>query len=296
MSAVGFVGIGTMGGRMARRVLEGGHGLVVTDVRREAAVPLEAGGARWADDAPAVAAAADGVVCLSLPGPSDVESVVGQLLPALAPGAVIVDLSTNSLGTVRRLHAEAAAVGVDYLDAPVSGGSPAAEAGTLAVMVGGDAGAYERVRPVLECIGTKLSHLGEPGAGTLVKLVNNAVFLCGSLLFQEGLVLATKAGMDPETLVGVMKGASGAPFTGMAGGLLGRRFEPALFALALAEKDIALALESARSLGVPMPVATAAHQTYLEALTAGHGGENFFATLQAIERRAGIEVPKRELA
>ncbi len=284
-----------MGGRMARRVLDGGHDLVVTDVRRPVAAPLEAAGATWADDAASVARAADGVVCLSLPGPSEVEAVVGELLAALPSGAVIVDLSTNALGTVRRLHADAAAVGVRYLDAPVSGGSPGAEAGTLAVMVGGDADAFEQVRPVLECIGTRLSHLGEPGAGTLVKLVNNAVFLCGSLLFQEGLVLAAKAGMDPTTLVPILQGASSAPYTGMAKGLLGRRFEPALFALALAEKDIALALESARSLGVPMPVSAAAHQTYLEALTAGHGGENFFATLQAIERRAGVEVPQREL-
>jgi 3-hydroxyisobutyrate dehydrogenase-like beta-hydroxyacid dehydrogenase len=284
-----------MGGRMARRVLEGGHDLVVTDARRPAAAPLEAAGAAWAASAAAVAREADGVVCLSLPGPTEVEAVVGELLAALSPGAVIVDLSTNAVGTVRRLHAEAAALGVRYLDAPVSGGSPAAEAGTLAVMVGGDADAFEAVRPVLECIGTKLHHLGEPGAGTLVKLVNNAVFLCGSLLFQEGLVLAAKAGMDPATLVPVLQGASSAPYTGMAEGLLGRRFEPALFTLALAEKDIALALESARSLGVPMPVAAAAHQTYLEAVSAGLGGENFFATLQAIERRAGIEVPHREM-
>jgi 3-hydroxyisobutyrate dehydrogenase-like beta-hydroxyacid dehydrogenase len=295
VSVVGFVGVGTMGGRMARRVLEGGHALVVTDVRREAAEPLEAAGATWAPTAAAVAEQAEGVVCLSLPGPAEVEAVVGQLLPAARPGTVVVDLSTNALTTVRRLHAEAAAAGVRFLDAPVSGGSPAAETGTLAVMVGGDAAAFEDVRPVLQCIGDKLTHLGESGAGTLVKLVNNAVFLCGSLLFQEGLVMATKAGMDPATLVGVLQGASSAPFTGMARGLLGRRFEPALFALSLAEKDIALALSSARDLGVPMPVAAAAHQTYLEALTAGHGGQQFFATLQEIERRAGVEVPVREL-
>jgi 3-hydroxyisobutyrate dehydrogenase-like beta-hydroxyacid dehydrogenase len=280
---------------MARRVLEGGHGLVVTDTRRTAAADLEAAGAAWAPTAAAVAGSSEGVVCLSLPGPAEVEAVVAEVLETARPGTVIVDLSTNSLGTVRRLHAEAAAAGVHYLDAPVSGGSPAAEAGTLAVMVGGDADVYERVRPVLECFGTKLTYLGEAGSGTLVKLVNNAVFLCGSLLFQEGLVLATKAGMDPATLVPVLRGASSAPFTGMAAGLLGRRFEPALFALALAEKDIALALESARALGVPMPVAATAHQTYLEALSAGHGGEQFFATLQAIERRAGVEVPVREL-
>jgi 3-hydroxyisobutyrate dehydrogenase len=294
MTVVGFVGVGTMGGRMARRVLEAGHELVVTDTRRTAAADLEADGAIWADSAAAVVARCE-ITCLSLPGPAEVEAVVHEALSAAGPGTVIVDLSTNSLGTVRRLHAEAAAAGVHYLDAPVSGGSPAAEAGTLAVMVGGSADAYETARPVLECFGSKLFHLGESGSGTLVKLVNNAVFLCGSLLFQEGLVLATKAGMDPATLVTVLQGASAAPFTGMARGLLGRRFEPALFALSLAEKDIALALESARSLGVPMPVAATAHQSYLEALTAGFGGQQFFATLQSIEQRAGVQVPVREL-
>jgi 3-hydroxyisobutyrate dehydrogenase-like beta-hydroxyacid dehydrogenase len=280
---------------MAERLLGGGHELVVHDARRAAAEPLEAAGARWADG-PAAVADASRVVFLSLPGPAEVDAVVHALLSATRPGDTIVDLSTNALGTVRRLHAEAAAVGVEYLDAPVSGGTPAAEAGTLAVMVGGSATAYEAVRPLLECLGTKLFHLGEPGAGTLVKLVNNAVFLCGSLLFQEGLVLAAKAGLDPETLVSVLQGSSAAPYTGMARGLLARRFEPPLFALALAEKDVALALESARTLGVPMPVSAAAHQSYVEALAAGLGGQNFFATLQAIEARAGVEVPTRELA
>jgi 3-hydroxyisobutyrate dehydrogenase-like beta-hydroxyacid dehydrogenase len=295
MSVVGFVGVGNMGGRMVERLLAAGHEVVVHDARRPAAGALEAAGARWADGPAAVADAAR-VVFLSLPGPAEVDAVVHALLPAARPGDVLVDLSTNALGTVRRLHAEAAAVGVEYLDAPVSGGPPAAEAGTLSVMVGGSAAAYDAVRPLLACLGTKLFHLGEPGAGTLVKLVNNAVFLCGSLLFQEGLVLAAKAGMDPETLVSVLQGASAAPYTGMAKGLLARRFEPALFTLSLAEKDVALALESARTLGVPMPVSAAAHQSYVEAVAAGLGDQNFFATLQAIEQRAGVKVPERELS
>jgi 3-hydroxyisobutyrate dehydrogenase len=153
VSVVGFIGIGTMGGRMARRVLEGGHALVVTDVRREAAAPLEAAGATWAPTVAAVVEQVEGVVCLSLPGPAEVEAVMAQLLPAARAGTVVVDLSTNALPTVRRLHADAAGVGVRFLDAPVSGGSPAADTGTLAVMVGGDADAFEAVRPVLQCIG-----------------------------------------------------------------------------------------------------------------------------------------------
>ena len=130
------------------------------------------------------------------------------------------------------------------------------------------------------------------GAGTLAKLVNNQIFLCAGLLLQEGFVLAAKAGLDASRLLEVVRASSGAAYAGLAELTFARTFEQAFFTLALAEKDVALALASADALGVPMPVTSAAHATYARAAEAGHGAKSFLATLLAIEAAAGTEVGK----
>jgi len=202
MTDTGFIGTGTIGAPMALRLLEAGHRLRVHDARREVTRTLEARGAVHAPTVREVAQACD-VVCLSLPGPAQIEDVVLGAEGVLAharPAAVIVDLSTNSLALNRRIAYAAASRGVHYLDAPVSGGRAGAAAGRLSVMVGGDRSAFEAVRGLLECFAKHVFYMGAPGLGTLTKLVNNQIFLSASVLVQEGFVFGAKAGIDPDAL------------------------------------------------------------------------------------------------
>jgi 3-hydroxyisobutyrate dehydrogenase-like beta-hydroxyacid dehydrogenase len=288
--AVGFIGTGTIGTPMAKRLLDAGHALVVCDRVEAATAPLTAAGAERAGSAREVAAQCR-VVFTSLPGPAQVEEVATGLLEAARPGDVHVDLSTSAFDAVRALAAREAAAGVHLVDAPVSGGAHGAAQGTLTVMASGERAAFERVEPLLGAFGKNVFYLGASGNGTLTKLVNNAIFLCGGLLVQETFALAAKAGLEPNRLLEVVQKSSGAVYANLAKLLLGRRFDNPFFQLALAEKDVGLALASAEALGVPMPVIEAAHATYARALAMGLGPKLFAATLLAVEDAAGVAIP-----
>jgi 3-hydroxyisobutyrate dehydrogenase-like beta-hydroxyacid dehydrogenase len=293
ISPVGFVGTGTIGAPMAKRMIDAGHALGVCDRSEAATAPLVAAGATRSAS-PREVAAACRIVFTSLPGPREVEEVAtGKhgLLEGARAGDVHVDLSTSAFDAVRALAEREAAAGVQLVDAPVSGGVIGATRGTLTVMASGDRKAYELVEPLLGAFGKNLFYLGESGNGTLTKLVNNAIFLCGGLLVQESFAMAAKAGLDPNRLLEVVQKSSGAAYAGMAKLLLGRGFDNAFFQLALAEKDVGLAVASAQALGVPMPVIEAAHATYARALAMGLGPKLFAATLLAVEDAAGVEVP-----
>jgi 3-hydroxyisobutyrate dehydrogenase len=144
-------------------------------------------------------------------------------------------------------------------------------------------------------MGDQVFYLGEAGNGCIIKLVNNIIVLCTGQLLQEGIVLAAKAGVDPELLDQVLRASTARPFIGLMPYVLGRRFDNPSFTLALAEKDVRLALESATDLSVPMPLTAAAHQTYRHALDAGLGDKSFIATLQTLETAAHVAVPIRQL-
>jgi len=265
----------------------------VCDRAPAATAPLLAAGATGAAT-PREVAAACRVVFTSLPGPREVEEVAtgpGGLLEGARAGDVHVDLSTSALGAVRALAAREAAAGVHLVDAPVSGGAMGAAQGALTVMASGERSAFERVEPLLGAFGKHVFYLGDSGNGTLTKLVNNAIFLCGGLLVQETFAMAAKAGLDASRLLEVVQKSSGSAYAGLAKLLLGRGFDNAFFTLALAEKDVGLALDSARGLDVPMPVIEAAHGTYRRALELGLGQKLFAATLLAVEDAAGVEVP-----
>ena len=290
---IGFIGTGNIGNPMARNLIEAGHQLVIFDLRPEAMENLLELGAESAESCAEVASRCS-IVFSSLPGPPEIESAITSaegILAGAAQGDIHVDLSSNSITTVRRLAQLEADAGVSYIDAPVTGGVPGAEAGTLTVLGSGDADAFERVRPLLDAIGANIFHLGEAGAGCLFKLLNNVIILCGNQIVQEALVLGTKAGLDPEDLVEKLRLGTARPYMGLAPYLLGKRFDNPSFTLRLAEKDVSLAIEAARANQVPMPVASAAHQTYLRALSAGLGEQSFLGTLQAIEAAAGTEIP-----
>ena len=294
---IGFIGVGNIGNPMARQMIAAGHSLVVFDLRGEAMENLLELGADAGASAADVASRCS-VVFTSLPGPVEVDAAVAGgegILSGASAGDIHVDLSSNSITAVQRLAALEAEHGVTYIDAPVTGGVTGAEAGTLTVLGSGDEQAFERVRPLLDAIGANVFHLGEAGTGCLFKLINNVIILCGNQIVQEALVLGVKAGLDPENLLEKLRLGTARPYMGLAPYLLGRRFENPSFTLKLAEKDVSLALEAARANHVPMPVANAAHQTYLRALAAGLGELSFLATLEALEAGANTKIPEVQI-
>ena len=291
-SSIGFVGLGTMGRQIARRLMDAGRALVVNDISRADAAQWQAEGARFADSAAAVAEAAR-IVFLSLPAPKDVEQVVlgpQGIMQTARRGDIVVDLSTNSHAMVTALAARLAEAGVAFVDAPVSGGVAGAQKGTLAVMAGGDAAAIERLAPLMAAFSARVFHAGPAGMGTIAKLVNNQIFLTASAVVQEGFVMAAKAGLDSGVLLEILKAGSAGGYLGMAPLFFARAFDKAIFRLDLAAKDLGLALESAAELGVDMPTARGAAQVYGDALAKGLGEKVFYATVQALEQEAGVEV------
>jgi len=294
LAKLGFIGTGTMGNPIAVRLLDAGHELVVSDASRAATANLEARGARSAPSPRAVAQEC-AVVFSSLPGPPQVLAVVegpNGLLAAQRPGLVHVDLSTSSFEAVQSLCALEAAAGASLVDAPVSGGAHGAAQGTLAVMASGDRAAFDAVRPLFDAFATNVFYLGASGRGTIAKLVNNLIFLAGALVVQEGFVLAAKAGLGARELLPIVNQSSAQVYASLAPLFFGRNFEMTLFKLGIAEKDVALALESARELGAGLPLAEAAGATYRRAVDEGRTDQVFFATLASLERAAGVEVEK----
>lgn len=293
---VGFIGLGNMGGPMAMHVLEAGHTLTVYDARREAANPHVGRGARWADSPMAVAAASE-IVFTSLPGPKEVEAVVlgeGGVLQGASPGTVYIDLSTNSPTLIRRIQALAQEKQVAVLDAPVSGGPIGAQQATLAVMVGGDVEVYHRVKPVLDAIGNKVSHVGGIGCGAIAKLVHNMIGICMQLVLAEGFTLGVKAGVEPKALRRAV--ADGAVGQGlilnyvMPNVVFKGDFDTVRFALRLARKDIGLGTELGREFNVPLKIASLVEQDFVEAMARGWSERDSTAPFLLQEERAGVKV------
>ncbi len=209
--SVGFIGLGNMGGRMTRRLVDGGVRVLGFDMVREA---VEAAGAEPAASAAEVAASAD-LVFLSLPDSKVVERVVlgdPAFIPALRAGAVVVDLSTAAPSSTARIHALLAERGVAYVDAGISGGAAAAEKGTLTLMVGGSAEALEIARPAMAHFATGIHHMGGPGTGHSMKLLNNFLNAISLSATAEVMVAAKKAGLDLATVLEVLNSSSGVNF------------------------------------------------------------------------------------
>jgi len=289
---VGFIGTGHMGNPMARNFLKNGTELVVHDLNPEACANLLELGASWADS-PRDLASQCSVVFTSLPGPRQVDEVAlseDGIFAGAAAGTIHVDLSSNSITAVRRLAAMAAQRNLGFLDAPVSGGTRGAEAATLAIMVGGDKSSFDAVLPLFEQIGKNIFHLGDVGAGSILKLTNNLLGLGSQLLLEEVLTLGVKAGITPETMFKVWSTASSAPQAAYIPRVLKRDWDDPFFSLELSAKDIGLCLEAARDLQVPMGVGNAIGQTFTRALVRGYGNKHWFATLKVIEEDAGVDV------
>src|SRR5919106_1358563 len=264
---IGFIGLGNMGGPMALNVMKAGHTMVVNDIRQE------------------------------MPAPREVEAVaLGEngILAGAAPGSIYADLSTSSATLIRQIHGKFREKGVHVLDAPVSGGASGARRASLAVMVGGDETLYNQIKPVLDCIGDKVTYIGEIGCGTIAKIVHNMVSLCSRVAIAEGLTLGVKAGVSPRALLdAIQRGSFGQgrvlkesiPETVFKGD-----FDNVSFALKLSRKDLGLATELAKEYHVPMMVAGLVEQQMEEALRRGLADKDSSAIFLLQEERAGVQV------
>ncbi len=285
-----FIGMGIMGLPMAGHLLAAGHALTVHSRTKAKAEALLAKGASWADS-PADAARGAEVVFVCVTDTPDVEAVVlgdhGVLLGA-GTGTVLVDHSTISPAATRRMATLCAAKGVTFLDAPVSGGDVGAKNATLSIMVGGDADAFERVRPLLGSMGKSVVHCGGVGTGQLTKLVNQILVSVTNLAVCEALTFAGKCGLDLEkTIAAVGGGAAGSwQLANLGPKMVKRDFAPA-FMIDLMQKDLRLVMQAAQEAGVALPGSGLVHQLFTAAQAAGDGRAGTQALYRVIRKMAG---------
>jgi 3-hydroxyisobutyrate dehydrogenase-like beta-hydroxyacid dehydrogenase len=289
---LGFVGLGRMGGAMARRLLDAGHHIWVHDVDRAAAEKLAAHGATVAASVAAVADAAP-IVFVSLPTPQIVLDVVTGTDGLIAGKClqIVVDLSTSGPDAAVALARKLSDRGVASLEAPVSGGMKGAREGTLSLMVAGPADAWERARPLIETFG-KPFFMGETaGAGQTMKLVNNLMNACAIAITAEGMTMGIKAGLDPARMIAVLNASTGrnsATQDKWPKAVLPRTFDFG-FASGLCLKDVRLCMESAATAGVTLAVGDAVHRLLERTVEAFGADSDFTAMTKIVETDSGLD-------
>ena len=292
---VGFIGLGNIGAPIAGQLLKAGHSLVVHDLRREAGEALLSAGATWSESAASVADECE-VVATCLPGPAEMEQVClgpAGIVGQIKFGGLYIDHTTNSPAVARRIHEMLAAKGAAMLDAPVSGGMEGAQTRDLLVMVGGDLAVYERARPLLDAVAKRVIYTGGIGTGSVAKIMHNSASFTLDLVMAECWTTGVKAGIDAATIVNVFNEAALGQMMSLKVRLpatyLRGNFDPR-FSLALARKDLGLALELARDTDTPMRLAALCEQEMNEAIARGWADRDasIFLTLQ--EERAKVQV------
>jgi len=289
MSSVAFIGLGNMGAPMARNLLKAGHAVAVHDLVPAAVQALATAGARPAASAREAVAGAQFVFSM-LPASRHVEALyLGEdgLLPHIGGEALVVECSTIAAASARKVAAAAQERGLAMIDAPVSGGTGGAEAGTLTFIVGGEAAALERARPLLEVMGSNIFHAGGAGAGQVAKICNN--MLLGILMAgtSEALALGAASGLDPKVLSGIIARSSGRnwatevynPWPGVMDAVPASRGYEGGFGVDLMLKDLGLAAEAALGAGAPAPLGELARNLYSLHSAAGHGKRDFSSIL-----------------
>jgi 2-hydroxy-3-oxopropionate reductase len=294
-SKIGFVGLGIMGRPMAKNLLKAGHELVVFDVVPAPVEDVASAGAAKGASAKDVAARTQ-IVITMLPDGPDVEAAVlgpGGILEGAAKGVIVVDMSSISPLVAQKVGKACAERGVTFLDAPVSGGEPKAIDGTLAIMVGGDSAAFETVRPILATMGSSVTLTGPVGAGNVTKLANQIMVACNIAAMGEALVLATKAGLDPEVVFNAVKGglAGSTVLNAKAPMVIGRNFKPG-FRIRLHQKDLRNALLAAEAMKVPLPLTSLVQQMLMALMNEGKGDLDHSAIVNFLEDGAQATVKK----
>jgi 3-hydroxyisobutyrate dehydrogenase len=289
---VGFVGLGTMGGAMAANAARAGFEVSAWNRTPGRAVELGDLGVSMAASPSAVAAASDIVITIVSDTP-DVEAVLfgpDGVADGAAAGSLVVDMSTISPSATRDFAQRLGQTNVAMLDAPVSGGSEGAKKGTLSIFVGGEAADLERARPVLQSLGTTITHVGPIGAGQAVKAVNQVILAGTYLGVAEGVVLALKSGLDVEQVVAALSG--GAAQSWVLANRSGRMLEndyPLGFKVALHRKDLGIALSMARELGASLPVSALCEAIEAGLIGQGHADDDMSAVARSIRALSGLE-------
>lgn len=283
-----------MGYPMARNLLRAGHEVALWSNTADKARKLAAEAGGQACDTPVQVAQNSDFIFLCV-GNTDMarEVILGAngLIQGARTGTVIADASTISPVESRKIGEALKAKGVDFLDAPCTGSTPGAEGGTLTFMVGGDEGVFERTKPFLENMGKRLYYCGGPGMGLQAKLTQNLILCNIAMAFNEGMVLATKGGIEPKLMLDILDNSAAksglisykAPF------VLRRDFQ-ANFSTKWMHKDIGLMMDSGKDLGVPLPLTGLTQQLFQVAISAGHADEDFCSTIKVLEGLAGVEV------
>jgi 3-hydroxyisobutyrate dehydrogenase len=290
---IGLIGLGIMGRPMAKNILNAGFALTVWNRTRARMDELVGLGARGADSPQQVAENADLIITI-VSDSLDVEQVIlgaNGVSAGARGGSLVIDMSTISPQVTQEIAARLKEKNVAMLDAPVSGGEKGAIEGTLSIMVGGDADALERARPVLSALGKRIVHIGTNGMGQVCKLANQIAVALNNLSMSEALVFAQKAGADPaKVLEAIQAGAAGSwALNNYGPKILRRDFSPG-FMVNLQEKDLNLVMQAARAMQLPLPGTALTHELYKSIRAHGSDKEASFALIKAIEALAGVEV------
>lgn len=292
MMNVAFIGMGTMGAAMALNIMKAGHPVTVYNRTREREEPVARAGAARAGSPQEAARGAD-IVVICVSDTPDVEAVVlgdGGVIQGARPDTIVVDMSTISPSATRRMAAKLAEKGVRMLDAPVSGGSEGAQKGTLTIMVGGEAETVAQAMPVLSAMGKTITHVGPIGAGQFTKAINQVIISGVYLAVAEGMALGLKAGLDMEKVIQALAGgAAGSWVLNYRAANMVKNDYPLGFRVRLHRKDLAIAMEAARELGVFLPATALVEQIENGLIAQGFGDEDVSAVARAVRKPSGLE-------
>lgn len=296
MAKLGFLGLGIMGYPMARNLLRAGHEVALWS--NTAAKAKELATAEKGRFCETPKQAAEGAECIFLcVGDTEMSEqvILGSqgIAEGARKGAVVADASTISPSESRKIGSQLKQKGIEFLDAPCTGSKPGAENGNLTFMIGGDKAVFESVRPFFEPMGKRLYYCGGPGMGLHAKLSQNLILSNILQAFNEGLVLSTKAGVDPQLMLDILSNSAAksgliefkAPY------VFDRNFTPN-FSVKWMHKDIGLMLDSGKELGVPLPLTALTQQMFQAAISTGHSDEDICSTIKVLEGMAGVEVRK----
>ncbi|MGI9952242.1 2-hydroxy-3-oxopropionate reductase [Moorellaceae bacterium AZ2] len=297
MGKIGFIGLGIMGKPMSKNLIKAGYQLVVYNRSQAAVEELVAAGAEPASSPCEVAERSDKFITMLPNSPEVKEVVLGPkgLIEGARPGSILIDMSSIEPQVTREIAAELAGKGVRMLDAPVSGSEAKAVQGTLAIMVGGKEEDFEECYPILKALGSSVVRVGDIGAGNVAKLANQIIVALNMAAMSEALVLAAKAGVDPELVYRAIRGglAGSAVLDMKAPMIMARNFRPG-FRINLHIKDLANALAAAHDIGVPLPLTSVAMEIFQALKVDGLGEADHSAIVRFYEKMAQVEVRKQE--